>query len=161
MQIKLKLIFILFVLVLTEVYVTSNYLISALVLIYLLMQIWRYAKGRGKFCAFKIYAYLIAIIIMIVSNVFNQKNAEVKADLLVQNIETYKIKNSRYPSRLGDLAPALINKIPPARYSFFQNNFIYYCAREDVNNCVLSYTVVPPYYRKAYSFKDKRWKVVD
>lgn len=145
----------------TEVFILSNYLVILTLSIYLLVLIHKFITSKNYQYISKISVYFIAITLMLTLNTLNIRNAEIKANSLIQAIKAYKIKNHRYPHTLKDLIPEFLDKIPPAKYSLFQNRFIYYCDPNNTSFCLLSYTVAPPYYRKVYSFKNQKWSIRD
>jgi hypothetical protein len=52
-----------------------------------------------------------------------------------------------------------MSAIPLARYTLVANDFTYRVTPEGRH--LLSWTVLPPFARKSYSFEEKLWKTLD
>lgn len=99
--------------------------------------------------------YAVMAVLVLVSNNLNNSIAMKRAGMIITACENYKNKHGNYPSKLEDLVPEFLNKIPTAKYALLSSNFRYSAGR------YLMYVSLPPFGRPTYSFESKKWGYLD
>lgn len=84
--------------------------------------------------------------------------AENRAREVIAAAESFKLRFGRYPEQLDELVPLFMPEVPMAKPAGMLRTFNYYHANGEH---VLSYTVVPPFGRKLYTFERQRWSALD
>lgn len=105
-----------------------------------------------------IAVYLLAVILVFVFNVANNRLARSRAETLVSAVKAFHDKNQRYPKSLEELVPDQIKRVPLAKYTFIFNRFSYYTSDRGTN---LLYVNFPPFGRRTYSFTRNAWGYLD
>jgi hypothetical protein len=96
--------------------------------------------------------YMIAVVLVIVLNVANNRIAQRRADTLISAVKAYHAKYQCYPGSLKELVPEFAERIPPAKYTL-GSTFRYW---KTGDSAILSYFPVPPFHR-SYSFSGNYW----
>lgn len=107
---------------------------------------------------FRIGIPALTLLIVRVNSDFQLTVAETNARRVVAACERYHAENGRFPRKLDELAPRYLPSVPPARYCLGPPSGFFYHGSE---NPLLAWQVVPPYYRKIYNFRDRRWSYLD
>mgnify|MGYP006293129437 CR=1 FL=1 len=102
--------------------------------------------------------YFIMAILILISNIINNRISISRANILIYACEKYKEKNNTYPKDLSALVPDFIDKIPIAKYTLLFNRF-FYIARK--NSHSLFYMDLPPFGRPTYLFERRYWVYID
>jgi len=107
----------------------------------------------------KVALYLLAVVGIMALFIFNRQVGTQRANELVRAVEAYSSKHGQFPQSLDQVVPDFMSSIPLARYTFAANDFSYKAAADGKH--VLSWTVIPPFARKSYTFEEKRWVTLD
>jgi len=83
--------------------------------------------------------------------------AETNAQRIIAACEEYHAAHGNYPDKLDELVPQYMSSVPVAKYCIAWNRFDYF----NHGNPLLVWCVVPPYFRKIYSFEGRRWSYLD
>lgn len=97
--------------------------------------------------------YMMAVVLVFVLNVANNRIAQRRADILISAVKAYHAKYQCYPESLKELVPEFTERIPRAKYTLIFNLFRYW---KTGDSAILSYCVVPPY-PHSYSFSINDW----
>lgn len=98
--------------------------------------------------------YVCMIILIITANGINNIIAKSRAYMLIVCCEKYKSRYGEYPQKLPDLVPEFIENIPNAKYTLFDNKFMYQSGGRFHS---LNYAVIPPFGRSVYYFEEHKW----
>ena len=90
--------------------------------------------------------------------VYGNVIARERAEKLVVAVEQFYAKHGRYPERLEEIVPEFIPAIPRAKYVELADKFRYSASGSRHS---LTYTVMPPYGRRIYTFEDREWTTLD
>ncbi|WP_165075872.1 hypothetical protein [Paludisphaera rhizosphaerae] len=91
---------------------------------------------------------------------FQRGMAEANAQRIIAACEAYQADNGSLPGGLKDLVPKYLSSVPVAKYCLGPwSRFTYFNSKG--GTAMLVWHVVPPYYRKIYSFEDRRWSYLD
>ena len=107
----------------------------------------------------KVALYLLAVVGIMVLFIFNRQVGTQRADELVKAVEAYSARHGQFPQSLEQVVPDFMSAIPLARYTLAANDFSYKTGPDGKH--VLSWTVTPPFARKAYTFEEKRWVTLE
>lgn len=107
----------------------------------------------------KVALYLLAVICIMALFIFNRQVGTQRADELVKAVEAYSAKHGQFPQNLEQVVPEFMSAVPLARYTLASNDFSYKTGQDGKH--VLSWTVIPPFARKGYTFEEKRWVTLD
>lgn len=108
--------------------------------------------------AIKSLIYIIALVGIIGIFKFNAHVGAVNAHIIITAINSYHAETGLYPENLNQLLPDYLAIIPNCAYRMMDSNYRYYV---DQDNAYLMYAVLPPWGRRAYSFKDAEWCNID
>lgn len=107
----------------------------------------------------KVALYLLAVVGITALFIVNRQVGTQRADELVKAVEAYSAKHGQFPQNLEQVVPDFMSAIPLARYTLASNDFSYRTAADGKH--VLSWTEIPPFARKSYTFEEKRWVTLD
>ena len=116
-------------------------------------------KPLRAFRVRKVVIYLLAVVGIMALFIFNRQMGTRRADELVLAVQAYAARHGQFPQNLPQVVPDFMSAIPLARYTLVANDFAYKVTPEGRH--VLSWTVMPPLARKAYTFEEKAWKTLD
>lgn len=102
--------------------------------------------------------FLLAAVAVIVTNVWQNKSARQRAEVVIEACERFHGATGQFPTQLGDLVPAYLSSVPRAKYVLVFGAF-QYDARPERHT--LMYVTVPPFGRPYYVLEDKRWSSLD
>jgi len=129
-----------------------------LLMIMLVMLIFNKERDLLKRRAVIAVIYVIMALMVQGSNALNNRIAMKRAGMIITACENYKGEHGAYPSKLSDLVPEFLNKIPAAKYTLIRSDFRY-SAREDKHD--LMFVRLPPFGRPIYHFEAKKWGYLD
>lgn len=107
---------------------------------------------------YKCLIYFLMALFILGANYLNNQLAASRANQIIAAAEKFNAVNHRYPKKLIELAPEYIEEIPTAKYTMFANGF-FYSNRGD--HAFIGYVVMPPFGRRIYDFKSKKWGHID
>lgn len=153
-----------FVLILLDAFLLNQgagALLTALWLIFITLPrslfVKRFAATRGARLRNIALGLAAAASVLALNRVQNELARE-RAEKVVAAVEAFNAAEKRYPDKLEDLVPRYLPEIPVAKYTLPFHTFQYrvYSGRQS-----LIYTTMPPFGRRIYSFKEKRWNNID
>ncbi|MEN6457478.1 MAG: hypothetical protein ABFC63_00985 [Thermoguttaceae bacterium] len=96
--------------------------------------------------------------LVLANNAVQYRIAKMNAPRIISACEQFHAANGTFPKTLNELIPQYLPSIPRAKYCLMWGDFLYWNCDE---NPILVWYVVPPFGRKIYGFKDRRWGYLD
>jgi len=103
--------------------------------------------------------YLAAVLLVFGLRVYNTALAKERAATIISAVEAYKRQNGVYPEKLEQIVPGFMSKIPEKAKMTMSDTGFRYVSRDGSHS--LSYTSLPPFGRKIYSFEAAKWEGMD
>jgi hypothetical protein len=119
--------------------------------------LWR-DKKFAKLYAIKAAIYLIALMGIFGIFKFNSTIGANNAQAIIKAVNTYYTDSAVYPENLNQLVPIYLESIPACAYRMMNSEFRYFSNQGEPN---LMWTVLPPFGRRIYYFKDAEWRTLD
>jgi hypothetical protein len=92
------------------------------------------------------------------NDAFQRGIAEANAQRIIAACEQFHATEGEFPQTLGDLVPQYLPSVPRAKYCLTYGSFLYLTRGGEP---LLVWCVVPPYGRRNYDFKTRRWNYLD
>jgi hypothetical protein len=148
-----------------DVAFTGSFLMSWLFCpIWILVSLFRSAIHRPgwRLALVRVGIPILTLLVVRGNDAVQRRIAEANALRVVAACEAYHADNGRFPRKLDDLVPRYLDSVPVARYCLGSSSAFWYTgtARE-TDYPLLFWQVVPPYYRKIYSFERRSWSYLD
>ncbi|MGD9042789.1 MAG: hypothetical protein PVG06_03705 [Desulfobacterales bacterium] len=115
-------------------------------------------KKYAKLYAIKAAIYLIALMGILGIFKFNSYMGANNAEAIIKAVNKYYADSGVYPENLNQLVPIYLERIPGCAYRMTDRAFRYFSDQGDPN---LLWTVLPPFSRRIYYFKDAEWRTLD
>ena len=115
-------------------------------------------KRYSKLYAIKALIYFSGIIGIIVIFKFNSYLGGENANIIINAINSYYADTGVYPDNLNQLNPNYLDSIPNCAYRIMDYKYHYYVEQD---NAYLMWTVIPPWGRRIYNFKNAEWRYFD
>lgn len=112
----------------------------------------------SKLYALKALIYFTGFIGIIGIFKFNAYIGGENAGIIIKAINSYHDDTGLYPENLNQLIPIYLDNIPKCAYRIMDNEYRYYVDQE---NADLMWTVMPPWGRYNYSFRNTEWTYFD
>jgi MFS family permease len=107
----------------------------------------------------RIAAPALTLGIVLANDAFQRDIAERNAKRIIKACDDFHAANHRYPRTLDELVPRYLNCVPRAKYCLTWGEFRYWNLGND--EPFMDWCVVPPFGRKIYNFKERRWGYLD
>jgi len=115
-------------------------------------------KQFSKLYAIKALIYLTSFIGIIGIFQFNAYIGGENANVVINAINSYYADTGIYPDDLNQLMPNYLDSIPNCAYRMMDHKYRYYVDQDNAN---LMWTVMPPWGRRNYNFKNAEWTYLD
>jgi hypothetical protein len=83
-----------------------------------------------------------------------------RAQAVIVAVDRYRVANGRYPASLDVLVPEYLPNLPNARFGLFAREFMY-IAEPEGDDASVGWVVIPPFNRRFYRFRERRWGHLD
>ena len=115
-------------------------------------------KQYSKLYAIKALIYFTGFIGIIGIFKFNVYIGGENANSVIKAVNSYYVDTGLYPDNLNQLIPNYLNRIPNCAYRIMDYKYRYYV---DQDSAQLMWTVMPPWGRRIYNFKNAEWRYFD
>ena len=115
-------------------------------------------KQYSKLYAIKALIYFTGFIGIIGIFKFNAYLGGENANIVINAINSYYADTGLYPDNLNQLIPNYLDSIPSCAYRIMDYKYRYYV---DQDNAFLMWTMIPPWGRRRYNFKNAEWRYFD
>lgn len=115
-------------------------------------------KRYSKLYAIKSLIYFTGFIGIIGIFKFNAYLGGENATIVINAINSYYADTGLYPDSLDELIPNYLDSIPNCAYRIMDSKYRYHADHDDT---YLMWTVIPPWGRRQYNFKNAEWRNFD
>jgi hypothetical protein len=133
--------------------------------IWILVSLLRSAIHRPgwRLAVVRVAIPVLTLLIVRANDTVQRGIAEANALRVVAACEAYHADSGRFPRKLADLVPRYLDSVPVARYCLGPSSVFWYTGGSihESDYPLLVWQVVPPYYRKIYSFERRTWSYLD
>ena len=144
-----------------DVVISGSFLASYLICpIWFLVSILKNLIQRPgwKIALLRIAIPVVTLGLVLANNAFQYRMAESNAARIITACEKFHTANGKFPQTLDDLVPQYMQSIPRAKNCMFLGEFWYWNPEGEPR---LAWYAVPPYGRKIYNFKNRKWNYLD
>jgi hypothetical protein len=153
-----------FVLLFLVAVLNGSFLLSFLVCpIWFLVSVLKNAIQRPgwRLALIRIAIPALTLGLVLANNEVQCRIAEANAPRIIAACEEFHAANDKFPKTLDELVPRYMPSVPRAKYCLVDGEFRYWHFKDDDVGSILEWCVVPPFGRKTYDFKDRRWSYLD
>jgi hypothetical protein len=129
--------------------------LTSLAMVYRFLSLVRSNPSRTRTYQFRNAAlFFISGLVGIAFTLQIQTNAATQAERVIAAVYQFRQLRERYPQDLDELVPRHLETYPRVRASLMSGHFGYHASK---NSAILTYFIVPPVWRRSFSFSENRW----